>query len=286
MTDLHVHTTASDGQYTPSQIIRMAADLGITTIAITDHDTTAGIDEGKTEAEKIGMNFVSGIEINISVPKGEFHLLGLGLTHISDSLSGAIARLQQNRTLRNEQMIAKMNADGISITMEELFLRFPGTVIGRPHFATILTEKGVVRNNQQAFDKYLGRGRPWYAEREKMNLDEAVVAIRESGGIPVIAHPMSLYISWGRLPDTLQNYFERGVMGLEAFHPSTRMTDCLRLEECARKIGYFITAGSDFHGERNHAGHSLGRTCNNKIIDDKFWTQELKPALQSASNCN
>ena len=280
MIDLHVHTTASDGQYTPAQIMQKAADLGINTIAITDHDTVAGLEEGRTEAEKLGINFVPGIEMNINGSRGEFHLLGLGLKRISTSLQTAIDNLQKNRVIRNEEMIAKMRADGVDITIEELYSHFPDTVIGRPHIAAMLVEKGLVRKRQQAFDKYLAKGRPWYCERVGTNLDEAIVAIRESGGIPVIAHPMSLYLSWGKLPAALQDIYERGVMGLEAFHPGARMTDCLRLEECARKIGYFITAASDFHGEKVRADRKLGHTCNNKVIEDKFWTEELGPALE------
>ena len=280
MIDLHVHTTASDGQYTPAQIMQKAADLGINTIAITDHDTVAGLEEGRAEAEKLGINFVPGIEMNINGSRGEFHLLGLGLERISTSLQTAIDNLQKNRVIRNEEMIAKMRADGVDITIEELYSHFPDTVIGRPHIAAMLVEKGLVRKRQQAFDKYLAKGRPWYCERVGTNLDEAIVAIRESGGIPVIAHPMSLYLSWGKLPAALQDIYERGVMGLEAFHPGARMTDCLRLEECARKIGYFITAASDFHGEKVRADRKLGHTCNNKVIEDKFWTEELGPALE------
>ena len=280
MIDLHVHTTASDGQYSPSQIIQMAAKMGINTIAITDHDTVAGLEEARIEAEKLGINFVPGIEMNINGSRGEFHLLGLGLERISDSLQTAIDNLQKNRVIRNEKMIEKMRADGVNITLEEVIEHFPDTVIGRPHFAAMLVEKGIVRKRQQAFDKYLAKGRAWYCERVGTNLDEAIIAIKESGGIPVIAHPMSLYLSWGKLPAALQDIYERGVQGLEAFHPGARMTDCLRLEECARKIGYFITAASDFHGEKVRADRKLGHTCNNKVIDDKFWTEELGPALE------
>ena len=280
MIDLHVHTTASDGQYSPSQIIQMAAKMGINTIAITDHDTVAGLEEARIEAEKLGINFVPGIEMNINGSRGEFHLLGLGLERISDSLQTAIDNLQKNRVIRNEKMIEKMRADGVDITLEEVIEHFPDTVIGRPHFAAMLVEKGIVRKRQQAFDKYLAKGRAWYCERVGTNLDEAIIAIKESGGIPVIAHPMSLYLSWGKLPAALQDIYERGVQGLEAFHPGARMTDCLRLEECARKIGYFITAASDFHGEKVRADRKLGHTCNNKVIDDKFWTEELGPALE------
>ena len=271
MIDLHVHTTASDGQYTPSQIIEFAHNKNIGVIAITDHDTVAGIDEGKKAAKKLGITFVPGTELNINFPTGEFHLLGLGFKQISPSLTTLLDNLVKNRELRNVQIIEKMREGGVDITLEEMQADFPDTVLGRPHFAAELVKKKVVKTRQQAFDRFLAKGRPWYVQRVGSNLDEAIVAIKESGGVPVIAHPMSLYLSWGKLPDALQDFYERGVMGLEAFHPGARVTECLRLEELGRKIGYFITAGSDFHGEKIRADRKLGHTCGGRKIEDDVW---------------
>lgn len=271
MIDLHVHTTASDGQYTPSQIIEFAHDKNIGVIAITDHDTVAGIEEGKNAAKKLGITFVPGTELNINFPTGEFHLLGLGFKQISPSLTILLENLVKNRDLRNVQIIEKMREGGVDITLEEMQADFPDTVLGRPHFAAELVKKKVVKTRQQAFDRFLAKGRPWYVQRVGSNLDEAIVAIKESGGVPVIAHPMSLYLSWGKLPDTLQNFYERGVMGLEAFHPGARVTECLRLQELAQKIGYFVTAGSDFHGEKIRADRKLGHTCGGRKIEDDVW---------------
>ncbi|MBO4533681.1 MAG: PHP domain-containing protein [Treponema sp.] len=271
MIDLHVHTTASDGQYTPSQIIEKASTKNIGVIAITDHDTVAGIEEGKQAAKKLGITFVPGTELNISFPTGEFHLLGLGFKQISPSLTTLLETLVKNRELRNVQIIEKMREGGVDITLEEMQADFPDTVLGRPHFAAELVKKKVVKTRQQAFDRFLAKGRPWYVQRVGSNLDEAIVAIKESGGVPVIAHPMSLYLSWGKLPDALQDFYERGVMGLEAFHPGARVTECLRLEELAQKIGYFVTAGSDFHGEKIRADRKLGYTCGGRKIEDELW---------------
>ena len=279
MIDLHVHTTASDGQYTPSQIIQKAAEKQIKVIAITDHDTIAGIEEAISEGEKLGVKVVPGIEINISFPTGEFHLLGHGITKPSDSLKSIVENVLKNRTERNALIIEKMNADGVPLTMEELSADFPDTVIGRPHFAAELVKYKVVKTRQQAFDQYLARGRKWYVPRVCTNLDEAIVAIRESGGVPVIAHPMSLYLSWGRLPDFLTDCYEKGVIGIEAFHPGARVTECLRLEELGRKIGFIITAGSDFHGEKIRADRKLGHTAGGKKIDDKYYFEELLKVL-------
>ena len=271
MIDLHVHTTASDGQYTPGQIIEKAAEKNITAIAITDHDTVAGLEEGAAAAKEHGITFVPGVELNISYPTGEFHLLGLGFKQISPSLTEILDNLVKNRELRNVQIIEKMREAGVDITLEEMIADFPDTVLGRPHFAAELVKKKVVKTRQQAFDRYLAKGRPWYVARVGSNLDEAIVAIKESGGVPVIAHPMSLYLSWGKLPDALQNFYDRGVMGLEAFHPGARVTECLRLEELARKIGYFVTAGSDFHGEKIRGDRKLGYTCGGRKIEDEVW---------------
>ena len=271
MIDLHIHTTASDGQYTPTQIVEKAAEKNITTIAITDHDTVAGLEEGAAAAKEHGITFVPGVELNISFPTGEFHLLGLGFKQISPSLTEILDNLVKNRELRNVQIIEKMREAGVDITLDEMRTDFPDTVLGRPHFAAELVKKKVVKTRQQAFDRYLAKGRLWYVARVGSNLDEAIVAIKESGGVPVIAHPMSLYLSWGKLPDALQNFYERGVMGLEAFHPGARVTECLRLEELAQKIGYFVTAGSDFHGEKIRGDRKLGYTCGGRKIEDEVW---------------
>ena len=271
MIDLHVHTTASDGQYSPTQIIQMAAEKNISTIAITDHDTVAGLEEGAAAAKEYNLTFVPGTELNISYPTGEFHLLGLGFKKISPFLAEILDNLVKNRDLRNVQIIEKMRVAGVDITLEEMQADFPDTVIGRPHFAAELVKKKVVKTRQQAFDRFLAKGRPWYVARVGSNLDEAIVAIKESGGVPVIAHPMSLYLSWGKLPDALQNFYDRGVMGLEAFHPGARVTECLRLEELAAKIGYFVTAGSDFHGEKIRSDRRLGHTCGGRKSEDDVW---------------
>ncbi|MBR5646443.1 MAG: PHP domain-containing protein [Treponema sp.] len=271
MIDLHVHTTASDGQYTPLEIIQKASEKKITAIAITDHDTIDGLKEAEKTARKLNVNFVPGVELNINFPSGEFHLLGLGFKKISDSLKLIIDNLVKNRDIRNLQIIEKMQQDGIDISFEELKNDFPDTVIGRPHFAAELVKKRIVKTRQQAFDLYLARGRKWYADRTGSNLDEAVIAIKESGGVPVIAHPMSLYLSWGKMEDVFRDFYERGVMGLEAFHPGARVTECLRLEELAVKLGMIVTAGSDFHGEKIRADRKLGYTCGGRKIDDSIW---------------
>ena len=281
MIDLHVHSTASDGQYSPAEIIQKAAEKNISVIALTDHDTVNGNKAAQAQADKAGLTFVHGTELSINFPTGEFHLLGLGLKEISSSLQQILNAVVENRHIRNEKIINLMRADGVDITLDEMYQEFPNTILGRPHFAAMLQKKGIVRHRQQAFDRFLAHGRPWYVKKVGTNLDEAIIAIHESGGAPVIAHPMSLFLSWGKLPDALKDFYDRGVVGMEAYHPGARVTECLRLEELGKKIGYFITAASDFHGEKIRADRKLGHTCGGKKIEDRFWTENLKPWLEN-----
>ncbi len=286
MIDLHSHTTASDGTFSPSKLIHFAAKKNITVLAITDHDTTSGLAEAKKTASSQELTLVPGIELNIAWPTGEFHLLGLGLEHDSPELLQIIKTLQDDRSSRNEQIIRKMQQAGMDISVEKLKQVFPFSSLGRPHIASFLVASGVCKTNQQAFDKYLGKGRPFYVQRAGADLDKAISAIKSSGGIPVLAHPLSLYISYGKIEPVLANLKERGIQGLEAFHSSARKTDALRLEEIARKIGLFVTGGSDYHGENSRKDRKLGHACNGEKIPERLWTEELLPQLQKPRTSN
>ncbi len=284
MIDLHTHTTASDGQYSPKELVYKVAEKNMSVLAITDHDTIAGLKEGAETCKEKGIIFVPGIEINIQRPNCEFHLLGLGLNldGISESLNNVINNLIESRYERNKFIVSKMHDFGIETTVEEIQAEFPNQVLGRPHFASWLVNHHYVKNRQAAFDKFLARDRPWYVERVGADLDESVKAIYESGGVPVIAHPLSLYLSWSKLEPVLADFFERGVRGMECFHPGARVTECLRLQEIAKRLGFFVTAGSDFHGEKVRADRRPGHTCGEKIIEDKFYFEELKPFLDKS----
>ncbi len=283
MIDLHVHSTASDGIYTPSQLVNLAAENGVSVLALTDHDTFSGVQEAALASQKAGITFVPGIELNISWPTGEFHLLGLGIHNPSPLLNEIVNNLQKDREKRNKTIIESMQNQGFDVSYEELKQSAGGECIGRPHIAAYMVEKKIVRHRQDAFDKYLAKGMPWYVPHTGAELDEAIVAINESGGVPVIAHPLSLYVSWGKIEGVLSDLHERGVEGLEAWHPGARVVDCSRLEEYARKLGFFVTAGSDFHGEAVRADRKLGRTAGKEKIDDRFWLEELKPVLDKRS---
>lgn len=281
MIDLHSHSSASDGVFSPKEAAQYAIQKNLKVWALTDHDTVDGLyDAAKTCAESdSGIIFVPGIEINVRWPTGEFHLLGLGLRKHSQKLKDVIADLTESRHKRNSEIVERMKQDGIDVTLEEIESMFSESQIGRPHFASYLLKIGKVKQRQEAFDRFLGKGRPYYVPHDGADLDVAVEAIRSAGGVPVIAHPLSLYVSWGKIDETIEKIKRHGVQGLEAWHPAVRINEGFKLEEVARKFGMFVTAGSDFHGKGVRADRHLGKTSGDRKIEDRFWTEELLPHL-------
>ena len=279
MIDLHSHSSASDGVLSPEDSAKYALERGLKVWALTDHDTVAGLKPAAKFCLENNLTFDPGIEINIQWPTGEFHLLGHGLRTLSPELASTIEYLTESRRNRNLEVIEKMEQDGIHVTLEELEKEYKTSQIGRPHFAAHLVKIGKIKHRQEAFDRFLGKGRPWYVPHGGEDLDVAVQAIKSAGGIPVIAHPLSLYLSWGVMGETMEKIRDHGVEGLEAFHPCARVNEAMRLEELARKLGMFVTAGSDFHGKGVRADRHLGRTSGDRKIDDRFWFEELLPHL-------
>jgi len=282
MIDLHTHSNFSDGELTPEMLIKTAAGMGLDCIALTDHDTIQGLDSAKTAAKSIeNFKFIPGIEINISWtgskevpglgPGGEFHLLGLGITSPSPAFVTAIDGLFRLREMRNRQILDRMHEFSIDATWEELVSFSGGHAIGRPHFAALLVKHKVVKNIKQAFDRYIGVGKPLYVPKEGLLFEEAVTLIRESGGIPILAHPISLYVAWGRLPTLIKTLQDRGLMGLEAWHPTAKSSACRRLETLGKSLGLYITEGSDYHGslrpDRKLGFSGKGRKIKDEILE-------------------
>lgn len=274
MVDLHTHSTVSDGTMSPSELINHANEKGLKAIALTDHDTVAGIKEAKKAAENTPLILISGVEISIDWKQGEFHLLGLGVDENSKVLNGLLENIRHERTVRNLKIIQKMQKAGFSINYSEIE-RNAGGVIGRPHIAAYMQKEKIVKTVQEAFDKYLAKGREFFIEKKSAPLIDAVNAIKSAKGIPVIAHPMSLYLSWSKLPDAVKGFKSLGIRGIEAWHPGTRYNNCKRLESLAEKLDLIVTAGSDFHGTVRK-DRFLGFTCGGIAIDDKFYDNYIK----------
>ena len=277
--DLHTHSTASDGTLAPAELVAHAAAKHLQVLALTDHDTIDGLQEAAEEAKRQSLIFVPGIEINIAWPTGEFHLLGLGLQRVSPELRAVLQLLADGREERNRQMAEKLQEAGVPVTLEEVRARFNTKMLGRPHFAQYMVEKGIVKQRQEAFDRFFAKGRGCFVERTGADLAEAVAAIKSSGGAPVQAHPLSMYVSWGKMDGVMEEIRDKGVLGLEAWHPGVRVAEAERLEELGHRLGMIVTAGSDFHGEKVRADRKLGHTAGGKHIGFRFWQEELQPLL-------
>jgi predicted metal-dependent phosphoesterase TrpH len=265
MIDLHTHSTQSDGTCTPSELIEMAVLKGIDTIALTDHDTCAGLKEAQKRADELNIRFIPGIELEIQFKPGEFHLLGLNIVNWEGELQTALNEIMEKRLDRNLQMVKLINDAGIDLKYQEVIDEAQGNVIGRPHFASLFVKKKLVKNTVKAFEKYLAVNRPFYIEKEALTLEQGVALIKQAGGHPVIAHPMSLFVSWGKFPERLESWKEIGVEGIEVWHSGTKQKNCIRLEQLADKMELFKTGGSDFHGD-NRKDRPLGLGAGGKAI--------------------
>jgi len=246
--DLHVHSTASDGSFTPTEVVNLANDAGLTAIALTDHDTIAGISEAITAAESLDLQVVPGVELSCIYKEKELHILGLYIDHTSESLNTYLAETARKRAARNEEMVAAFQADGFDLTMDDLILGNPKTIITRAHFARALCNKGYVSSPDQAFKKYLNPDRPYYRKRAVITPEEAIRAIRNAGGFPVLAHPCQYKFGWNETEELILSLRELGLGGLECYHSSNNQYESGKLRVLADKHALAVTGGSDFHG--------------------------------------
>ena len=249
LVDLHVHSNASDGSLSPTEVVHAAKEAGLTAIALTDHDTTSGISEALEAADPLDVEVVPGIELSCIYQNKEIHILGLYINHNSEYLAHFLASTTRKRRERNEIMVEAFRADGFDITMDDLLLGNPKTIITRAHFARALVNKGYVSTPDQAFRKYLDPDRPYYRKREIISPEESIRAIREAGGFPVLAHPCQYKLGWDGIEKLVEELKSYGLLGLECFHSSNNQHESGKLRAIAMKHDLALTGGSDFHGE-------------------------------------
>lgn len=269
MIDLHTHSSMSDGTYSPEALVDLALQTGLGALALTDHDSLDGLERAAARARGSRLVFVPGVELEIPCDSGEFHLLGLGLDGERGELEEALARVRRDRADRNLRLIGRLAAHGIPVTADELAAVSGGGVVSRAHFARLLVQKGVVKRTEDAFERYLGKGRPLYEPRRTLALPDAVRLVRRAGGIAVVAHPLSLDLAGAVLRQFLAHARDAGVAAIEAWHPKAAPRECRRLERLAASLGLAVTAGSDFHGS-NVPQRRLGRTAGGLAIDDRY----------------
>ena len=253
--DLHIHSTASDGTFTPAEIVAHAIKLELKAIAITDHDTLAGSREALNSGIPAGLEFLTGVEISAAPPPfyhqaGSFHLLGYSI-HLADSkLNQTLDVLQLARKNRNPAIINRLNELGISISLEEISEEAGDVQLGRPHIAQVMVGKGVVSSIDEAFDQFLGTDRPAYVDKYRVPCDQAIGAINGAGGIPVLAHPGLLeYDSDQQVDDIIGRLKQMGIQGVEVFYPEHTADQTHLFAELARRHGLLMTGGTDFHGD-------------------------------------
>ncbi|MDR3354710.1 MAG: PHP domain-containing protein [Synergistaceae bacterium] len=261
--DLHVHSVFSDGTCTPAEIVREARSKGIAVLALTDHDTIEGLREFARECARLQIRPVRGVELSACDPR-TIHILGYRLDReevIEEALSWVIDR----RNARNREICKKLRELGIDITIEVIESEARGRVVSRPHFASWLVKNGHVPNTKAAFDRYLARGGAAYVRRDGLSPDECVRIVRESGGLPVLAHPSLTGLEGEALDDLIADLKDSGLWGLECISSHCSAEQTYGFIAAADRHGLFTTAGSDFHG-KNRPGVTLGVQVSEDFI--------------------
>ena len=259
--DLHLHTTASDGVMTPSELVRYAKAKGLRAIAITDHDTIEGLEEGLSEGERIGFEVIPGLEISVKHSPGSMHLLGYFLDIHHPLLTERLQYLQQARAERNPKIAEKLKELGVKVTYEEVLKASGGGQVGRPHFAQVLMEKGYVRTFQEAFDRFLKKGAAAYVEKVRFAISEALHFIKDAGGVAVLAHPNTLGVKGhAALEDLVLQLVKEGLQGIEVYYPEHSPLEVAQYKVLAERHGLLATGGTDYHGmEGNELDIGVGR---------------------------
>ena len=256
--DLHTHSTASDGTTSPKELVRHAADQGIKTLALTDHDTTDGVAEAAATACGLGVEFIAGVEISVSWNSHVVHIVGLGIDPDCQDLQDGLAELRRFRDWRAEEMGRKLEKVGIMDAFEGAKAFSNGTLIGRCHFARFLVKQGHAEDVKKVFQHFLIRGKPGYVPGQWAELDDAVAWIRGAGGQAVIAHPARYPFTRTKLRRLLTEFKDTGGEGLEVVSSSHNRDENFNMARHAKDFSLLASTGSDYHGPEN-PWRKLGR---------------------------
>jgi len=244
LVDLHTHTNFSDGTFTPLKLINEAVGLNLSAIAVTDHDTVAGLRLSLESAVGKDFEVLPGIELSAEYDGSEIHILGYLIDYENKKLLKQLDILQKNRIERVYKMVEKLNGLGLEFKAEDVFSAFPGSIVGRLHVARTLLRRGLVTSTQEAFHKYIGDTCPAYVLGFKLSPSAAIQLIRGAGGIPVLAHPYTI-----KSDTLLLELIKEGIMGLEAYYPEHSQAVTNFYLNLAKENNLLVTGGSDFHGD-------------------------------------
>jgi predicted metal-dependent phosphoesterase TrpH len=276
--DLHVHSTCSDGTVRPAEVVRRAKQAHLAAMALTDHDTFDGVAEAVEAGTKLGVRVVPGIEISLP-HAGTFHMIGLGVDPGHAPLAALAELANGGRGPRNREIVAKLVALGIDITIEEVEAEAAGDVVARPHVARVLVRKRVVGSMQEAFDRYLRKGGPAYADRARVELSDAIGAIRGAGGASVLCHPFTLGFDDDAMRAELLRLAAAGVDAVEVRCGRSTPAEIEKWEAFARDAGLLPSGGSDFHGD-NKPDLKVG-TGRGKMRIPLEWLEALEARAKS-----
>lgn len=272
--DLHVHSNFSDGSNTPEELVKLAKENNLSTIALTDHDTINGISRAIKAGEKENIRVIPGVELSLehitkSKKSVEIHVLGYNIDYTNEAVIEILDKVANERDNRNKQMCLNLQNAGYPISYEELTNRFNSNILTRAHFANFLHEKGCIPNVSAAFKKILAKDGPYYVERRYLSLKEGVELIKKADGIPVLAHPLLYKLSINELNALIDLLHSYGVNGIEAMYSRNHGNDEHFIRGIAREHGLFITGGTDFHGV-NKPDLTIGKGEGNMQIPESI----------------
>ena len=274
--DLHTHSTASDGLYAPAELVQKAHEAGLRVQALTDHDSTDGIEEARNAAQRCDIELIPGIELNTDTKEGEIHILGYYLQYAKPAFQDVLRVLRDARVRRGQKMVEQLNEHGIHIRWERVREIAHGSV-GRPHVAEALQEAGYVNSVSEAFDKYLGKGQIGYVPRYKLSTREAVQLIRSANGLAVMAHPYN-FPGLERLPHWLPALIDVGLVGLETYYGPYSEEQVQQLKQIADNYHLIPTGGTDYHGPNIHPTPLGGRHVPEEAVE------QLKAAARAIAS--
>jgi predicted metal-dependent phosphoesterase TrpH len=240
--DLHMHSTASDGSRAPADVVRAAHAASLAAIALTDHDTVDGLPEAQAAGAELGVRIINGVELSAVEGDTETHILGL---HLQDTsvLARGLAELRDMRERRAVRIVEMLDALGVKITMDDVLGQADGGAVGRPHVARAMVASGWATDVRDAFDRYLGAGKPAYVGKDQLSMPDAIAMIHAAGGLAVLAHP-----GWAGTRERIEALVQQGLDGVEVKHPGHSSSDTTRLKGLVELLGLVPSGGSDWHG--------------------------------------
>jgi len=245
--DLHTHSNISDGSCSPEELVRHAKEVGLSAIAITDHDSIDGVTRAIEEGIKTNVEVIPGVEIGVDYTP-EMHILGYFSKDNYKNIDAILLQTRKSRDERNPKMVNRLRELGFDITMEEVVKEAAGQIIARPHFAAVMVKKGYAGSIKEAFEKYLSPGKPGYVKKDKITPEKCIEEITKAGGIPVLAHPIHLKKSADELDMLVKDLIASGLKGIEVYYVDNTPDFTHETLEIAEKYNLLITGGSDFHG--------------------------------------